>query len=247
MKKDNLLNPKEVASLLGTPLVTVLRWAYQGKIPCRLHDKEYYFVENEIRRWARSHHLPLGPPPRPAPRNKTRVLVCLSAALHRGRIFFDLPGNDIYSVLKNAVARLPLPSGGNQKLLLDELVNREEIASTGIGRGVAIPHPRHPLDLKLEFPQVSLMYLSTPTEFNAVDGKPVFALFVMLSPTTPVHLKILSRLSLCLQDKDFYRLLDQRSSQSEIIPKVEEIESRLQKNHGPAADPGNSKGRTPHP
>ena len=38
------LNSKEIAQLIGVPLVTVLRWAHQGKIPCKLKDDVYLFL-----------------------------------------------------------------------------------------------------------------------------------------------------------------------------------------------------------
>lgn len=235
MKKNRLLTVNEIAALLNTPKVTVLRWAYQGKIPCKRHRKDYLFSKNEIIKWARTHHLSLenqnktGTPGVPAGAG-TRVL--LSDALQNGGMVRDLPGKDIYSILRSAVDRLPLPAEADRTLLLEELLNREEISSTGIGRGIAIPHPRHPLGLGLQAPLVSLMYPAEPADFNAVDHHPVFCLFLMLSPGTSLHLQLLSQLSLCIQDKEFYTILSEKQDLDRILSRIRYMEKiREEKEH----------------
>jgi len=67
--------------------------------------------------------------------------------------------------------------------ILAELRKREELGSTGVGGGVALPHAR--------FHQVSrpvgmLLRLRKPIEFDAVDGKPVDIVFLLLLPESPV-------------------------------------------------------------
>jgi PTS system nitrogen regulatory IIA component len=59
------------------------------------------------------------------------------------------------------------------------LLKREELGSTGIGQGVAIPHARLP---DLQQPFGLLVKLKQPIEFDAIDGKPVDIVFVLLLP-----------------------------------------------------------------
>jgi nitrogen PTS system EIIA component len=59
------------------------------------------------------------------------------------------------------------------------LLKREELGSTGIGRGVAIPHARLP---DLQRPYGLLAKLKQPIEFDAIDGQPVDIVFVLLLP-----------------------------------------------------------------
>ncbi len=59
------------------------------------------------------------------------------------------------------------------------LLKREELGSTGIGRGVAIPHARLP---DLQRPHGLLAKLKQPIEFDAIDGQPVDIVFVLLLP-----------------------------------------------------------------
>jgi len=57
MNEKKKLSAKEVAILLGIPLVKVQRWVHQGKIPCKFKGSEYYFKRNEIIKWAQSHNF----------------------------------------------------------------------------------------------------------------------------------------------------------------------------------------------
>jgi len=59
------------------------------------------------------------------------------------------------------------------------LLKREELGSTGIGKGIAIPHARLP---DLRRPHGLLAKLKQPIEFDAIDGQPVDILFVLLLP-----------------------------------------------------------------
>jgi PTS system nitrogen regulatory IIA component len=59
------------------------------------------------------------------------------------------------------------------------LLRREELGSTGIGRGVAIPHARLP---DLQRPYGLLAKLKQPIEFDAIDGQPVDIVFTLLLP-----------------------------------------------------------------
>ncbi|UCH95205.1 MAG: PTS sugar transporter subunit IIA [Candidatus Aminicenantes bacterium] len=227
MKEKKRLTAKEVAQLLGTPMVTVLRWAHQGKIPCKLKKDTYFFKKNEIMDWANAHDLLVKKEEDKKSKIRQEESVSLKKAVEQGGFIHNLEGSDIYSVLKHAVDKIKLPEDADRELVLDELLNREEIASTGIGKGVAIPHPRTTLNLNLQNPVIPVVFLEQPVDFNAVDGEEIFVLFLMFSPSTQIHLKLLSRLSICLRNKEFLSLLNKRASEIEILAKIEQIEKEL--------------------
>jgi PTS system nitrogen regulatory IIA component len=227
MKEKKRLTSKEVAQLLGTSMVTVLRWAYQGKIPCKLKKDIYSFKKNEIIQWAKAHDLLVKKEEDKETKTHKEDPVSLKKAIQRGGFIYNLEGSDIFSVLKNAVDKISFPQGTDKELVFNELINREEIASTGIGKGVAIPHSRTTLNLNLVNPVIPVVFLKQPVDFNAVDGGDIFVLFFMFSPSTQIHLKLLSRLSICLRDKEFLSLLKNRASENEILAKIEQIEKKL--------------------
>ena len=263
MKEKKNLSAKEVAALLGTPLVTVQRWVHQGKIPCKFKKNDYFFKYSEIVNWARSHDFSInGQEAQESPGDEKESHI-LSRAIERGGIYHNLKGDDIYTVLKNGIDKMPFPektersataavdvnkrgslsgkessqknkiftrSSTDRDMILDELLNREEIASTGIGKGVAIPHPRHILDLNLKESLMPMFFLKQEIDFNSVDGKPVFVLFFMFSSSTHVHLNLLSRLSFCLRDNDFISMLKQKREKEELLKKIIEMEKNFESN-----------------
>lgn len=235
MKKKKVLAAREAAGLLGTPMVTVLRWAHQGKIPCKLKKDGYHFKESDLVGWAKAHDMPLSPMKEfiPIKRSLQEHGAELSSALRRGGVIGNVPGSDIYSVLENVLGQARLPEGADKELVFNELINREEIASTGIGKGVAIPHPRSPLVRFIDTPIITAAYLEQPVDFNAVDGEDVFVVFLMLSPSTKKHLELLSKLSICLRDRRFRSGLEQKAGEHELIAVIQEIETGLAASSSP--------------
>ena len=89
-----------------------------------------------------------------------------------------------------------------RKLVVDSLLAREKLGSTGLGQGVAIPHGR----IKgLATAQGAFVRLASPIAFDAPDGKPVAQVFVLLVPehATEQHLQLLSELAQMFSERPF--------------------------------------------
>jgi PTS system nitrogen regulatory IIA component len=93
-------------------------------------------------------------------------------------------------------------NGLPRDLVIRSLLHREQIGSTALGEGVAIPHAR--LD-KLDNIQLGYLRLKTPIAFDAPDAKPVSDVFVILVPkvATEAHLRILGDASQMFSDPAF--------------------------------------------
>ncbi len=109
------------------------------------------------------------------------------------------------SVLKQMAAHAAKTLGIDDKGLLDALLEREQLGSTGIGRGVAVPHGR--TDLR-ELRGI-LARLDTPVDFEAVDDHPVDLVFMLLAPhqADGEHLKALSRVARLLRSEQVQRAM----------------------------------------
>lgn len=84
--------------------------------------------------------------------------------------------------------------------VLERMVEREELGSTGFGRRIAIPHARI---AGLNRPVAAFMRLDAPVEFNAADGMPIDLVFGLLSPETAgaAHLHALAAISRMMRDE----------------------------------------------
>ncbi len=226
MKADAFLPAKEAARLLRLSLVKVLRWAHEGKIPCRIEGGEPVFLRSEVEDWADERGLSLDvsaaaltAPDSTAP---GRLLILLEA-VKSGGVRFEIEGQDLVRVLRNCVRTLPFPAERKDGIL-EELLDREEAASTGLGRGVAVPHPRQPQGQELSGPLIPVFFLERPVDFNAVDGLPVDVLFMMFSPTTKIHLELLAKLSFLLRKDGFLEALRAAGTEQEVFSVIESAE-----------------------
>jgi PTS system nitrogen regulatory IIA component len=99
--------------------------------------------------------------------------------------------------------------------LLQVLLEREELGSTGIGDGIAIPHGKSQELAEI----VSGFGLSKQgIEFDSLDGKPAHLFFLLVAPENSVgtHLKMLARISRMLKNVEFRQRLLEANSQQEI-------------------------------
>ncbi|MBE5074329.1 PTS sugar transporter subunit IIA [Erythrobacteraceae bacterium E2-1 Yellow Sea] len=97
---------------------------------------------------------------------------------------------------------------------LEGLEERERLGSTGFGRGIALPHARHP---DVRRPVVVLLRLESPVEFQAADGMPVDLVFGLLSPENAgaTHLHALAAISRLARDEGMHQsLIDAPNSEA---------------------------------
>jgi len=99
--------------------------------------------------------------------------------------------------------------------LLEVLLEREKLGSTGIGEGIAIPHGKTTATDKLV---VACGRSPQGVDFDSMDGKPTHLFFLLLAPenTAGAHLKALAKISRLLKDSDFRRKLLAASGADEI-------------------------------
>jgi len=99
--------------------------------------------------------------------------------------------------------------------ILGAIVKREELGSTGIGRGVAVPHTKHPSVTKL----VGTVGVSAEgVDFDSLDGEKVQLLFLLVSPLDRPsdHLRALENITRQLRDNSFCRFLKQSKTAGDV-------------------------------
>lgn len=214
----------ELSKYLGVEQNTIERWIRQGKLPVSQKGVVYRFPINDLKKWAVKHNISLNLEKQNLPERETDPLVSLSKAVQNGGLYSDIPGDDAKSVLTASLERILKVPKEFKTDLLDQLIEREQALSTGIGNGIAIPHPRVPLSY-LNDPLVAICFLETPVEYLAVDQQPVEVLFFILCPDLKFHLHLLSTLSFCLREKSFTQFLKSRPGPKALIEKIEALQA----------------------
>lgn len=129
-------------------------------------------------------------------KSKKEVLYELSEAFLRGNINIDLDA------------------------MVEVLLEREKLGSTGIGDGIAIPHGKLPgLDNLI----VSFGRSHTGIDFDSLDGKPVHIFFLLMAPENSAgqHLKALAKISRMLKEEDFRKKLMNTATLDDIYHVIE--------------------------
>jgi len=108
--------------------------------------------------------------------------------------------------LQEIAAKAASLTGQNEKAILEILLQREKLGSTGVGNGVAIPHGKLP---KLGNVFGLFARLERAVDFEALDGQPVDLIFLLLAPegAGADHLKALARVARLLRDPEVARKL----------------------------------------
>jgi len=130
----------------------------------------------------------------------------------------ELSADNKPGVIRELVASLVAAnaiSANEQESIVKAIMKREELGSTGIGRGVAVPHTKHPSVDRL----VGTVGVSTlGIDFNSLDGDKVHLFFLLISPPDRPgdHLRALENISRQLRDDTFCRFLKQAKAVKDI-------------------------------
>lgn len=113
------------------------------------------------------------------------------------------------------------------KSLLSSLKQREELGSTGLGNGIAIPHAKAE---KISKPKGLLAVSKKGIDFHALDGERVYVLFLMVYPQDPVevHLVVLAGLARFLRDDFVVGLIRKAVTPRQVIKTIHEQEMRIE-------------------
>lgn len=148
--------------------------------------------------------------------------------LDKRGIKMDIEASDKEDVLKELVDLLAdVKDIGDKKLILKALVDRENLGSTGIGQGIAIPHGK--TDKVKDI--VAVLGISRKgVNFDALDGESVYLFFLLVAPkeNPGPHLKALAQISRLLRDSFFCELIKRCKTPDEVFELIRKEEEKTQ-------------------
>lgn len=151
---------------------------------------------------------------------KFAEIICLEA-VHAGLTSEDKPA--VIAELVGCLVKAGAVRAADQDGIVSAILKREELGSTGIGHGVAVPHTKHPCVERL-FATVGVSVGGV--DFDSLDGEKVQLFFLLVSPPDQraEHLKALEYISKHLHNETFRRFLKQSRTAEEIRQVLEEFD-----------------------
>ncbi|MEO0093713.1 MAG: PTS sugar transporter subunit IIA [candidate division WOR-3 bacterium] len=149
----------------------------------------------------------------------------LASLLKPERINLALRARKKTEVLKELVSMIK--QGEDAELIYDTLLKREELGSTGIGKGIAIPHCRSLLIDKLE---VAVGWSAKGVDFDSIDKKPAHLFFLIVAPPQDPgnqYLITLGRVAMVCQELTKKRTGLEPKSPEEFIQMIKTIEEKI--------------------
>jgi mannitol/fructose-specific phosphotransferase system IIA component (Ntr-type) len=153
----------------------------------------------------------------------------LSELLSSATINLDLKSADRDSVLAELVNQIPqfARQPDARQTLLRALHEREQLHSTGIGDGIALPHSRNALVGLVDQPIMVFGRHKQGIPYDAIDRVPARMFFLLIAPTVTQHLAILARLTRLLRDPKLRQSLLTADKPEKVLALIREAETKL--------------------
>ncbi|HET6183594.1 MAG TPA: PTS sugar transporter subunit IIA [Acetobacteraceae bacterium] len=137
------------------------------------------------------------------------------------RVLLDLRAATKAQALRDLARRAAAALGLNQGAVLGAVLRREELGSTGLGKGFALPHARIP---GLSAPFALFARLAKPIDFAAIDQRPVDLVVLLLTPANEAnqHLSTLAAISRPMRDEAFVQRLRQARDAASVAAAMAE-------------------------
>lgn len=139
-------------------------------------------------------------------------------------VFPDLEVNGKAEILDKLISSLKGKVEDDEvEKIRKAVIERENIMSTGVGKGLAIPHGKTP---GVNQTYAAFAILKEPVDYEAIDDQPVNMVFLLVGPqaSNSLHIKLLSRISRLMNNSEFRDRLQECGSSEEIIERFKSEE-----------------------
>jgi PTS system nitrogen regulatory IIA component len=223
-----ILTLKELAEYLRVNERTILRMLKTGKIQGAKIGGQWRFNGSQIDRLFfpstpvdddDDEEMPMSILTRP------HIGIPVSRMMSEDRMVLDIKGKNTEEVITELTdprffAGLVLDVHD----LREKCMARENVLSTGVGNGIAIPHPRDPVTTLRAPASVIYGYSKKGVDFNAPDGNPVHFFFLVCSQNIELHLHLMGCMARLLKNEDFLKALPKCVEKADVIKLVMEHE-----------------------
>jgi len=208
----------EVAEYLQLSEKTILRLCQRGGIPGAKIASQWRFMRTVIRDWLAGQMQTMASCELESLVSKEKTILPLHEVLRSDLIVLKIVPGPKESILKQLV--MPLRKTGfarDPSILLQSLIERERMMTTAVGHGIAMPHPRRPIEGMFAEPAIVLGLCPKGARFEAVDDRLVHLFFLICATRDEIHLQLMAKVSWLARHENIMSQLQQASSGRQVI------------------------------
>jgi excisionase family DNA binding protein len=218
-EKTKIMTLSEMADYLKIAKRSLLRMAQKGDIPATKVASQWRFMRSVVDDWLISRMKALPDRELETLIESDKLPLPLSALLRPELVRLDIEDNGKEAVLGLLTELLV------EAKLLDEdptsfrekLSEREEMVSTAIFPGIAIPHVRKPEECPVSEPRIVIGISRTGVDFDSLDGQPTYLFFLICANQVILHLKIIAELALIFRRSDLVEKLKNCRDPNQVL------------------------------
>ncbi len=229
MGKD-LMTLKAVAEMLRINENDVSQLAQKGDLPATKVARQWRFNRADVSRWiSRRSVSPSVARQLPPEAVGMPRLLTVAGSLVPSRVRLDLAARDKDGILRELVGLVLDPKKDKRltETFFKALKAREDLCSTSVGEGVAIPHARNAIVGLVEQPVIAYGRSKLGVDFGAVDGRPVHHYFLLCAPNVREHLQLLARVARLANEAEVRAKLLAADTPEQVITTLQAAEHVL--------------------
>ncbi|MBM3197769.1 MAG: helix-turn-helix domain-containing protein [Chlamydiae bacterium] len=217
------LKIEDVSELLRVSEATIRRWVKNKQIPSYKLNQQHRFNRLEIENWML--HSPIFKEKDKEEESTFSTDASgrvgsqqfgLFRAIHNGDVLVNVPGKTKQEVICNVAQVAAIKLALDPDLVTELLLDRENLLSTALNHGIAVPHPRE-LIAKGVVDRIIVAFPEAPIDFGAMDGIPVHTLFFLFSSQDKRHLHLLAKIAYLSSQPKALEFLSLKPSKEECL------------------------------
>ncbi len=216
------LTIKDVSQLLILPEKEIQQLVKKKEVPFQILRDKVFFNKHQIIEWALTRNMSINVS------NHVKLseyhVETISTLLDKKSFHYACSFTES-DYIQQMVEKLGLDKNIDSEIIIDLLKSREAMMSTAIGNGISLPHPRVPLMIGRNKPLLTFFFAEKPLDLQAIDGKPVHTIILLISQTIKQHLSLIAHLGFLLSKETFRFALENRLECKEILSIIEKIEA----------------------
>jgi len=223
-----ILTLQEVADYLQLSDKTILKMVKNGEIPCAKIANLWRFSKPMLDDWITSKMQVI-------PQNDLSRLVesqfdyiPLARLIDEKSIITDLKGQTTKEVIHELAEKAYINEFvADKNIFIKQLLEREQLTSTSIGQGIALPHLRKPNGNIVTEPKIVIGVSKEGIDFDSLDGEKTTLFLLLLSDSEVVHLKLLSKITRIFGIDNAISQIKQLRKPEEFVKFFNKIEQEL--------------------